>query len=547
MVRNGTFMRIRPFGGGDFIDQSPLRSLKNWTWPASGLDFGVHPSFMSLSLQRKTWRTFPGLAIALMVGAFLLDLVAYRAVAQSPTTNVPWVYKLLGDSYLLDECLPCGIASRPVPMKGGFNLRLAGQTPFSTHYVIEGLQFEAVGFRTYRVSGGGTLNLNGDFALTFDGTLAVEIDDGTTNRTDYFTNSTSFSSRRWPIFDLTFGQTNGTLVHTLTLRLVAAPVRDIWYSVATSFAADDGNPTTGFIRGGDLLSMSGRVVKRNADLFTSVGAFPPGPDLGLDAIDVLPGGEIAFSLGSGITSQTLGQLQGGDLLSNKGRIISRNQDLLAAFATSTTNDAGLDAVHVLDSGEIYFSIASDVFSTALGVTLHRGDLLSSNGNIVRSNHDLLSRFQPADPSADYGLNAIYIWPGGETWFSTEKGFMDSSLGSVAAGDLLSDNGYIVFRNADLVSVFQPNPSLGDLGLDALYVITDATPPAPAPTLSLQTDTAAAGVGLRWTGKGRVFQVERADALSSPFYPLSPILPDLHFDDAGSLTNSKQHFYRLLEW
>jgi hypothetical protein len=91
-------------------------------------------------------------------------------------------------------------------------------------------------------------------------------------------------------------------------------------------------------------------------------AFPPAPDLGLDAVDMLPGGEMAFSLGSGIFSTTLGQLQPGDLLSNKGHIIRRNQDLLAAFLTDpATNDVGLDAVHVLENGEILFSITTNVF------------------------------------------------------------------------------------------------------------------------------------------------------------------------------------------
>jgi hypothetical protein len=332
-----------------------------------------------------------------------------------------------------------------------------------------------------------------------------------------------------------------------TLRIAAAPLREIWFSTVNPFTAGAGSAAPNLVRGGDLLSTVGRIVKRNADLFTSVGAFPPAPDLGLDAIDILPGGEIAFSLGTDITSQTLGLLQEGDLLSNKGRIIADNQALLSAFNPSLTKDYGLDAVQILDTGEILFSVRSDAYSDKLNIALHLGDLLSSSGTIVRSNQQLLSRFQPAIGTNDYGLDAIYVWPSGEIWFSTEQDFQDLALGAIAAGDLLSDQGYIVYRNADLLSAFSPTTEPADFGLDALYVISDATPPAPPPLLQLQIDASATGAGLKWQGQGRVFQVERADALSGPFSPLSPILPDLSFGDLNALTNRNEEFYRLMQW
>jgi hypothetical protein len=303
-----------------------------------------------------------------------------------------------------------------------------------------------------------------------------------------------------------------------------------------------------YVEGGDLLSTSGRVVKHNADLFTSVGAFPPVPDLGLDAVDILPGGEVAFSLASGIFSTTLGPLQHGDLLSTQGRIIRRNQDLLAAFKTEpATNDVGLDAVHVLDGGDILFSIATNVFSKQLNATLHRGDLLSSAGTILRSNQQLLARFHPTNATSDYGLDALYIWPSGEIWFSTEDGFPDQVLGAVLPGDLLSDQGYIVFRNLGLLSTFAPKETPMDFGLDALYVVTDATPLAQAPQLTIQGNRSTGTARLIWQGPGRVFQVGRADHVTGPFQPLSPILPDLLFDDVGTLTNRSQAWYRINQW
>jgi hypothetical protein len=279
-----------------------------------------------------------------------------------------------------------------------------------------------------------------------------------------------------------------------------------------------------------------------------VGAFPPVPDLGLDALDMLPGGEIVFSLGSGIFSSTLGPLQNGDLLSNKGRIFQRNQDLLAAFVTEpATNDVGLDAVHVLETGEILFSIVTNVFSKGLNATLHQGDLLSSTGTIRRSNQQLLGRFHPTDTTNDYGLDALYVWPSGEIWFSTEIGFQDQVLGPVLAGDLLSDQGYIVFRNLELLETFAPKETLADFGLDALYIVTDATPPAPSSLLAIKMDGASGSASLTWKGQGKVFQVERAAAATGPFQLLSPILPDLFFEDLGALTNRGQSYYRLRQW
>jgi hypothetical protein len=42
---------------------------------------------------------------------------------------------------------------------------------------------------------------------------------------------------------------------------------------------------------------------------------------------------------------------------------------------------------------------------------------------------------------------------------------------------LSDQGYIVFRNTELLSPFAPTEAVADFGLDALAVITNA-PPTP---------------------------------------------------------------------
>jgi hypothetical protein len=178
-------------------------------------------------------------------------------------------------------------------------------------------------------------------------------------------------------------------------------------------------------------------------------------------------------------------------------------------------------------------------STGLKLTLHQGDLLSSTGAVKRSNHQLLTNFQPADATNDFGLDALYVWPTGEIWFSTETGFQDQVFGVILPGDLLSDRGYIVFRNLELLEAFAPLEDLADFGLDALYIVTDATPAAPNSLLTIKTGGSSGSASLTWEGQGRVFQVERADDLTGPFHSLSPILPDLFFRRFGRTHQSRQ--------
>ena len=485
-------------------------------------------------------------ATVLLLSLSLLLGGAGLVLAQTITPVLPTAYQLVADASLLDDCPICGRPSILVPMRGSFTLRLLDQSLPATHYAMENIHFTA-GDRPYQVTGDGVLTLGGDFTVTLQLSLAVQINDGYTNRTCYFTNNSTTLNRRWPMLDVTLTQTNGTFIQVFTLRLAAAPLREIWFSTASYFTASAGDPAAEFIWGGDLISTTGRRVRRNAELFTSVGAYPPGPDLGLDAVDVLPGAEIAFSLRSGFPSTWLGQLQPGDLLSTRGVILHRNQDLLAAFAPVSTNDFGLDAAHVLPTGEVLFSLPTNVFSQRLNATLQRGDLLSNKGTVMRSNQQLLAAFHPPKPGVDYGLDAFYLWPNGEIWFSTEDSFQDQVLGPIASGDLLSDQGYVVYRNADLLAAFAPTNAPADLGLDALFVVTDEVPLLPSPMLGLAPDATKVGAQLTWSGRGGVFQLERSDRLEGPYQPFSPILPELSFTDPGALTNQGRMFYRVRQW
>lgn len=272
---------------------------------------------------------------------------------------------------------------------------------------------------------------------------------------------------------------------------------------------------------------------------------PGTPDLGLDAVHVTQRGEILFSIPVNVFSETLGSIQHGDLLSNRGAIVKRNQQLLAAFHPVSTADAGLDAVQVAADGTILFSIQSNVV-TSSGLKLSHGDILSDSGQIFMTYQQLLANFQPAVTNHDYGLDALHILPSGEVWFSVEEGFTDNRLGTVQEGDLLSSRGYRVFSNRDLIAAFAPADPSADYGLDALFIVTDTAPPKPAPRIVKQT-WSSGSFHLEWDGAGDVFQVETAPSLSGPWYPSGEIVPDLSCDIECPLTPGSAGFFRVRQW
>jgi hypothetical protein len=233
-------------------------------------------------------------------------------------------------------------------------------------------------------------------------------------------------------------------------------------------------------------------------------------------------------------------------------VITNYAALIGAFGPEPPPaDEGLDALHFRPGGEIYFSVTNDFFSERLGRLIRRGDLLSSSGRIVKTSEELVARFNPADPKADYGLDAIYVWPSDEIWFSVETGFYGKDFTPYGTGDLLSDQGYVVFRNLDLVGPFQPLEDLADFGLDALFLVTDVTTlPAAAGSLRCTApvlDRNTGSVILGWRGPGRVFQVEKATNVPGPWQPISPILTEPPVIDLEAATQTPHGFYRIREW
>jgi hypothetical protein len=482
------------------------------------------------------------------------DGIEIRPVPEAPIPPAPpaWHYTLLNGSTLTDDCPICGRPSIPLPMQGTFQLRLIQENPLFATYALENIAFDAgpPGGTTYKVRGQGIYQVGGEVGLVQEMFLEAWVDDGRTNKLCYFTNTEPAVRRGWPLVQITLVQTNGTDIQRFYLDLRAAPVREIWFSTAHGFTPGAGPPDVNYVSAGDLVSAAGHPVRRNADLTRLLGIMPPAPDLGLDGVDVLPRGEIAFSVEEDVFSEVLGPLHHGDVLSDRGRVVRGYAELIGAFnPMPPTPGPGLDALHVLDSGEVCFSVETDLFSQSLGRTIRKGDLLSSRGVIVKPNEELIARFLPAFPQDDYGLDAIHVWPSGEVWFSVETGFYGQHFEFYGPGDLLSDQGYVVYRNLELLSAFSPLEDLADFGLDALFIVSDALAPATSTARGtvLRPDPATGDVRLRWEVQGRLYQLEKATNVLGPWLPLGPITPETEFIDPGALGRSPQAFYRLRLW
>lgn len=190
----------------------------------------------------------------------------------------------------------------------------------------------------------------------------------------------------------------------------------------------------------------------------------------------------------------------GDLLSPSGQVCMSNAELLRAFDVNV--DLGLDAVHIIDFGEIAGEPII-AFSTELDSpsgTFTAGDLLFTNGLVI-PNAALVAKFGIEHNIGLDGLQFI-----GETdqiidfirrlqasgqvdanqiqellqalsidiWFSTE-GTFGSVEKPILDGDLLSVTGTVIAFNSDLLAPSVPAgiPQRGvDYGLDAIALPPD---------------------------------------------------------------------------
>jgi hypothetical protein len=110
---------------------------------------------------------------------------------------------------------------------------------------------------------------------------------------------------------------------------------------------------------------------------------------------------------------------------------------------------------------------------------------------------------------------------------------------------------VAYHNYQLLRAWNGPAPTNDFGLDALFVISDISPPAPSAsktvlaTPSLTADPPGSLL-LQWVRGDHVFQLEKATDPAGPYLPLGPILTDATFTDAGGQTNA-QGFYRVHQW
>jgi hypothetical protein len=483
-----------------------------------------------------------------------LDLVLTATGGDGPSLRlqaVPelarWHYRSVAGTTLLDDCAVCDRPPIWVPMAGGFDLVHTGGNPLFERFHVLNLRFSDGAVPPgVEITGEGVLEIGGEVAIQQRWTLYLNVRTPAGPRAATLQNPNLAPLRLWPMLAAELVEGDGTDFSRFYLTLAVAPFRELWFTTTHGLTPGAGGEPAARVSGADLLSDAGRVVVAGAALLKGAG-LPP--ELGVDGFDVIPGGggEVAFSIDRAAVSTLLGEVSGGDLVTSNGQALRRNRDLLAAFGfMPPVPDLGLDAVHLRPDDEYWFSVREPAFSETLGRVIGRGDLLSSRGRVVRAHATLLARFKPAEPDRDYGLDAFFAWPSGEVWFSVEEGFQDGALGYVADGDLLSDQGYVVMRNLDLVRAFQPLEDLANFGLEGLLVISDAPPAAGPPKLN-QPKRTPAGLELTWQGPGRVFQVEATGRLDDPFVPVSPVLPAAAWTVPWGQPVAGGEFYRLLSW
>ena len=474
----------------------------------------------------------------------LLLVLARSSMAEAGT---PMRHRLLEGSVFIDDCPPCGRPTVPLRLRGTFDLELIEENPLYARYALQDIDWSTAdwGGGVVRITGSGLLRIGGEVALTQEFRLDVTVSMGGTNIARHFTNVTVGVTRPWPNLAVDLKAEESTFTQLFHLSIYSIPLRELWFVTANGFTPGIGGLPLGKYRpAGAVLSLDGRVVLENERLTSRLGLMPVVPPLAVDAIDLLPGGIPVFSLRDPIFSETLGELDSGTLLTGEGIVYRRVKDLLEPFRPVPVPgiDPGLDGVQVMDDGEVLFSTVSNV--SVQGGVLDHGDLLGSKGRVVRRFKELVAAFQPQfiPGQADGGVDAFHVWPHGEVWFSVVDGFNSATVGWVRQGDVVSDGGWVVYRNLELLEGFQPLEDLADFGLTGLFVVTDAgTPPdgavLPLPRLGEE-------VLLEWKGPGRVFQVESSRAWDLPFQTNSPVLPDRVWSVGKP---GSEGWYRVRSW
>lgn len=456
-------------------------------------------------------------------------------------------HRLLEGSVLVDDCPPCARPIIPLRLRGTFDVTAAeldsGVQRLGLHNIA--WRASAADGTTIRISGTGhvTMRPGGGQDMVLDLVLARE----GTQLFRRFTNRTAAVSRPLPNLAADLESQERTPVQVFELSLRSAPLRDLWFVTSHGFTpGKDGNLGGGRRVAGDVLSMDGHVVAGNGRLTGQLGIMPIVPPLALGALDVQPGGRIVFALRERVFSETLGHLSPGVVLGADGSVFARVRDLLDRFRPIAypASEPGVDAVQVLDSGEVLFSTTTDVL-TSCG-TLGHGDVLSSDGTVRWRFKEILGAFVPSPWAGttleEVGIDAWHAWPHGEAWFSVRKGFHSAVAGTVWPGDVLSTGGWVVYRNLELLEGFGPLEDLADFGLEGLFVLTDLAAASDAGWVA--GSLVEHGMLVEGIGRARAWQLEWAPDLGGRFERVGSPTPWARWIRP---TDGRAGFYRVRSW
>jgi hypothetical protein len=270
-------------------------------------------------------------------------------------------------------------------------------------------------------------------------------------------------------------------------------------------------PGNAYVSDGDMLSLAGKVCMRNADLTAAWFGGAVGPDLGLDALDILDIEKPIIAFSTEVDDPKL-RFTSGDLLFTPGWAIP-NVALVKPFNINW--DIGLDGVQFIgtivnilnfvnglsdyprdkflqDPGllqtllnqykiDIWFTVEGTAAIGTHGQVLD-GDLLSAaTGTIIVTQAALLPANVPAgllQRGVDFGLDGVRT-PRDPAQALTALHFSTEILyngeTSFTDGDILLLGDGIVTTNSALIQPFHPVADF--LGLDALSG-PDVPPPPP---------------------------------------------------------------------
>jgi hypothetical protein len=317
-------------------------------------------------------------------------------------------YRLIEGSTLVDDCTICGRPTLLIPIRGSFYLEPNEINPLFSNFGVRDLKFTSVGpYWTYSGKLEGTYRIGGEVAVVQQMKL-----EGIINGIEglKFDSKLVPLQATFPWIEIDLEQIPPTNpLQTFRLHLVAVPWPNIWFSTEVGFTPSAPGATK--ISDGDLLSNAGRIVRTYADLVAKFSPMPPVPDFGLDAVTLGPDGKLLFSTQESFFSEKLGvSISDGDLLCEDGRIFKTIGQLLAKFQPIEPRPIqfGLDAACVWPSGEVWFSTEVDFVDRQWGRIGH-GDILSDTGRVVARNSELLEPFGPIEDLADFGLDGLQVF------------------------------------------------------------------------------------------------------------------------------------------